>query len=314
MNKLLKMFKKMCPILGLTLIMLITNVSIAKAEIIPIWPLEDNLLGVDYYYNWNTSIASYIGAAIGLDNAEIFKHLGTSFTYDKVKYDFNYGFWVVHGIPGYLDQKGFEGNIAYAFTPDQSISVSLFGGEVSSDEREDIDVNFILVNYHQPLYDNGSWKADIFTELTAGRAENSNATFSVGKLILPLKYNDFKIITTLGYIKQDDLVEPFYDLTDFVRGYPEETIIGDRLVAITLEQQYPLFRYKESSFLSALNGVVFIDGGDVLAPGEKTDNIRFNSSIGAGVVLYLVSADIGLVETVTDNGDWATLFYCKMAF
>lgn len=314
MNELLKMFKKMSFILGLTLILLITNISIATAEIIPIWPLEDNLLGLDYHYNWNNSIASYIGTAIGLDNAEIFKHLGTSFTFDKVKYDLNYGFWVNHGIPGYFDHTGFEGNLVYTFTPDQSVSVSVFGGEVGFEEREDIDVNFIFVDYHQPFYNKGSWTASIYSEFSAGQAEQSKKTFSAWKLILPLKYNDFKVISTFASIKQDDLVEPFYDITDFVRGYPEKTITGDRLVALTLEQQYPLFSYSENSFLSALNGVIFIDGGDVLAPDEKTNNIKFHSSIGVGVVLYLVSADIGLVETVTDHGDWTTSFYCRLTY
>ncbi len=307
------MFNKICLTLLIVIILLITNISMAIAEISPIWPLETNLIGLDYKYNIK-SFSPYIGMAIGLDTGDIYKHLGTTITFEKVKFDINYGFWLNQGIPGYIDQTGIEGTMFYAFSPDQNIMISLFDGEVSSEEKEQTSVDSIFIRYDQPLFNIHGWQLNIYSEITAGLAEQTEDAFFAHKLILPLKYNNFKIIPTFGTINQDDVIKPYYDLADFVRGYPEKNITGDQAVALTVEQQYPLFLYSENPYLSSLQGVIFIDGGKVFKSNENTKDIDIHSSVGAGLVLYLVKVDMGLVEAVTDEGDWGTLFYCKLTF
>jgi outer membrane protein insertion porin family len=98
-----------------------------------------------------------------------------------------------------------------------------------------------------------------------------------------------------------------------VRGYGEESlgphtedgvpIGGDRLVVLNQEARFPLYRW--------VNGVAFVDAGNIFAKGEEWSGLKLGYGFGLRVDLkgVLLRGDVGFPSTPLPNSSKSTRFY-----
>lgn len=276
----------------------------------PILPFEGSILGVDYYYSFS-NFTSYIGTAYDYSNNEVYYHLGNKFTYNDMTFNLGYGYWLNSNLVSYLYQRGFEGSLYYARDLDQSLQISLFDGIVGN-MKKDIETDYIYLGYNKLLYFDWDKEVKFCLGITSGMVKETGDNYYTLNLKVPLKFNkfnSFKIVPRLGYIKQTDLLNPYYDLASYVRGYDWGVKTGNRFAAITLEQQVQLFPYSDYPFLGLLNGAIFANAGDVLAVGEGIEEFELHSSAGAGLIMAMGQSEFRLERVITDQGNWKTFLF-----
>lgn len=296
------------------LLLLMLNSPPAWAAITPILPFDNNLIGLNYQYDFSDQTSAYIGGAYDLGSGAVYEHLGTRFFLEQTSYELNLGCWLNFRMAGYMYQKGFEGTMVYHPDLSQNIIISIFDGDTGYNLQEQVGVDYLYLGYQKKFVNDWERSIGISTGVTAGKAKLDNDWFYLVQLQVPLRVNNFKLITTMGYLTQTDSIGCYYDLGSYVRGYPWYTETGDRVLGVNLEQQIPLFLHSENPVLGLLSLVGFLDTGGVLAVNQAVADFNMHSSAGIGIVLNMGSADIGVTEVYTDLGEWKTLYFSRVSF
>lgn len=296
------------------LLLLMLNSPTAWAAVTPILPFDNSLAGLDYQYDFNDRTSAYIGAAYDLGSGAVYQHLGARFFQDRTSYDLNVGYWLNIRMTGYMYQKGFEGTMVYQPDLSQNIYISIFDGDTGHNLLEQVGVDYLYLGYQKKFANDWERSIGISAGVTAGKAKLDNDWFYLFQLYVPFRMNNFKLISTMGYLTQTDSIGCYYDLGSYLRGYPMYSQTGDRVLGVTLEQQIPLFLHSENPVLGLLSLVGFLDTGGILAVNQAAADFKMHSSAGIGIVANMGGADLGITEVFTDFGEWKTLFYCRRSF
>ena len=231
----------------------------------------------------------------------------------NLKFHLNYSYWANYKLRTYIYQRGWEAGITRQIPREQNLQLSLFDGVVGRTLEDEVGTTYLHLGYDRffPF----AWEKetkkeiDLYLELVSGRVKKTGAGFFVTSLALPVKINNFRFTPYLGYLKLANPLEPYFDLSTFVRGYREKERVGDRAVSVTIEQQFPLFPDSDIRPLNLLRASFFADLGDVLPAGESMAAYALKTTAGAGLLLSFGEAELRLEAVVNERGEWSALFY-----
>ncbi len=293
---------------------LICSSSLALASFEPIFPINDTLIGGNYKY-LESEYDPYISLAYDLFNNKIYYNLGSKYKYnDQVFFKLQYNYWKDNNIKGYLNKRGFQTDMCYTKDLETDLEVSYFNGEVE-ESSESIKTEYINLNYKKVISDDWNNKLDFHLDITSGRVKKDNDKYFIYNLSIPIRLNSFSILSQLGYIKEAELIKPYYSLGNYVKGYScynqENTSgeIGNRVLSLAVEKEIELLPYTDIPILNLVNLIISINAGDTLKANERLNDFQLHSSFGVGLNLDLGSSNLRLERVITDQRGVKTLFY-----
>src|SRR5690554_336434 len=323
--------KDLCMLL-IFLLTFLSNCSTTLAKVKPIIPyLSDHtVLGLRIDDEHKT-FTPYLWAGYDLDYEEGAYKVGGKIeivqtptgNQTKTWLDLNYGHWPSHELAGYPYQHGFTGGILRD-DGETKLAVTVFNGEIGEGDAKKstadpryskaIKVTHLHINYNRLLFQDWDKKAHLIMTVTSGRPNDGNQVFSVTTWTLPLQIGNFRWKTQARYIDRCDLVFPYFDLADLVRGYEEKVKTGNRSLGMTMEKHFQPFPYSDLPFISLLHLTAFVDVGGVLPSGEALRDLEFHHCLGGGFLLALGRCDLRLEGVVTDEDEEKILFYIDAFF
>lgn len=197
--------------------------------------------------------------------------------------------------PGYQYREGVGAGLYWRDGLGSFWEIDVFNGKIGGYDQTPVNTGSVSAAAAKPLYYDWGKSVGLYLTLTAGRVEEEN--YYIAHMELPVRYNDYRGLLTLGYIDQEKRTGLHF--TNLVRGYESEGGKGSCVVLICLERGFPLFPYTDKPYLGALHGVIFADAGSLF--NDRT-GFHLQKSAGAGLVLHTP-----LVETRLDlavREDW----------
>ncbi len=261
--------------------MLITTNSLLAYEIKPLFPWSEDIYGLSYSENLN-SVTPYFSLAYDFSRDEFFYQLGSDLLLTQdFNFEFNYSYWPNNRLPSYLYQRGYQASLTkqdHLSNLPASFSLSAFQGDIGQDLAEESTVTYLSLDYWEEIYQ--GYNSEVNAHLQALYGQDQVDDFYLGTMTLALNRNNFYLNSYLGYINSSPIINPQFQLSEYVRGYDKQ---GDSLIALNLEQRFKLLSHN----YFPLEGALFSQLG---ATFDYTNRLRrddLKANLGGAIITPL---------------------------
>ncbi|HHT48255.1 MAG TPA: hypothetical protein GXZ98_03060 [Firmicutes bacterium] len=303
------MIHKALSVFLLALVLLLSDYLPVRAEFHLILPFDQSTIGVEYAYPWG-DFTPQLGIAYDYGRDKVLSYIGASYETTPFLWRLFYGYWMHQYVPGYAHQQGITGRICYQIAAGHSLTGGIFYGAIERDGTG-VQTRLVFLDYSKRLYFDWDREVKLLLKTVAGKVKESGASYYTATLKLPVILGDLKIRPWLGFARETQLLTPYFDLADLIRGYRKDEMTGNRGLALAVERQWALFPYSDLPFLGLLNAAVFVDAGGVIGSNQRVEEFVLYKSIGAGLVFKMGEAELHLEQVYNQLGERRIICYCS---